>query len=74
MYVRVLLCAPAVDHGGSRSRTSVDIVPDGPDELDERLGGLRHSMVRPHGVMKLTNQPSEAQLLLLKCTHMGFLN
>lgn len=62
-------CVPAVDHGGSRSRTSVNVVPDGPDELDEGLGGLWDSVIRPHGVVKLTNQPGEAQLLLLTRTH-----
>ena len=58
-----------MDHRGSRSRTSVDVVSDSPDELDERLGGLWDAVVGPHGVVKLPNQPCEAQLFLLSHTH-----
>lgn len=64
-----LVFLPAVDHRGSRSRTSVDVVSDSPDELNERLGGLRDAVIRPDGVVKLPNQPCETQLLFLPHTH-----
>lgn len=58
-----------MDHRRSRTRTSVDVVPDGADKLDEGLGGLWDSVIGPHGVVKLPNEPREAQLLLLTHTH-----
>lgn len=61
--LRVFL--PAVDHGGTRTRTPVDVVSDGSDELDERPGVLWDSVVGPDRVVKLPNKATEAQLLLL---------
>lgn len=57
-----------MDHRRTRTGTSVDVVPDGADELDEGLRGLRDSVVGPHGVVELAHQPREVQLLLLTHT------
>lgn len=55
-----------MDDGGPSPRRPVDVVPDGSDELDEGLSGLWDAVVGPHRVVKLSDQVTEAQLLLLK--------
>lgn len=57
-----------MDYSGSRSRSPVDVVSDSTDKLDEGLSGLWDTVVRPHRVVKLTNQAAEAELLFLQRT------
>lgn len=64
-----VLCLPAVDHCRPRTRTSIDIVPDSADKLNEGLRSFRDAMVGPHGVVELANQPREIQLFLLTHKH-----
>lgn len=69
LLVRVM-CSPAVDHSRSGTGTSVDVVPDGADELDEGLRGLWDSVVGPHGVVEVAQDSGvTASALLSQCSH-----
>lgn len=45
---------PAVHHGRSGVGAAVHVVSDGPDELDQGLGGLWDSVVGPDGVVEVS--------------------
>lgn len=57
-------------HGGPGARRPVDVVPDSPHELDQGLGGLWDSMVWPHGVVEVADEPVRVKLFLL-CEQRG---
>lgn len=63
---RLRLLIPAVHYGGPGSQASVDVVPDSPHKLDQRLGGLWDSMIWPYGVVKVTDESVCIQLFFLQ--------
>lgn len=54
-----------MDHCGSRTWGPVDVVSDRSHKLNEGLCGFRDAMVWPDGVVKLSDDPTEVQLILL---------
>lgn len=53
-------------HRGPGTGCSVDVVPDGSHKLDQRLGGLRDSVVWPHRIVKLADEFVCVELFLLE--------
>lgn len=52
-------------HGGPSPGCPVDVVPDGPHKLDQGLGGLRNSVVWPHRIVEVADEPVCVKLFLL---------
>lgn len=52
-------------HGGPGPGRPVDVVPDSPHKLDQGLGGLRDSVVRPHRIVEVADEPVCVELFLL---------
>lgn len=52
-------------HSGAGPGCPVDVVSDSPHKLDQGLGGLRDSVVWPHGIMEVADEPVCVELLLL---------